>query len=102
LVTDLYLFTLRNAAKGFLISLHVSSRYKPRYLETQERSLAYLCEYAEEKGRPTVAEVTTAHLEEYLAYLQDRLRWYGLYLCTFSLLSSGSLELTATTALPQL
>ena len=33
--------------------------------------------YAEEHGWPDVQEITTEHLEEYLAYLQDRVRWFG-------------------------
>ena len=32
--------------------------------------------YAEEQGWPGVQEITTEHLEDYLAYLQDRVRWF--------------------------
>ena len=33
--------------------------------------------YAEEQGWPDVPEITTEHIEEYLSYLQDRVRWFG-------------------------
>ena len=42
-----------------------------------ETTLAMAALYAEEKGWPGVQEITTEHLEEYLSYLQDRVRWFG-------------------------
>ena len=42
-----------------------------------ETTLAMAALYAEEKGWPDVQEITTEHLEEYLSYLQDRVRWFG-------------------------
>ena len=33
--------------------------------------------YAEEQGWPDVQGITAEHLEDYLAYLQDRARWFG-------------------------
>jgi len=77
MVTDRYRFQLREAAKGFIISFRASSCHKSTYLETLERTIAYLCEYAENNDWPTVFEITTADLEEYLTYLQDRSRWFG-------------------------
>ena len=76
-VYDLHLFRVREAGKGFLISLRASNRYVPRYLQELERALALLAEYAEGQGWPGVAGLTTSHLEEYLAYLQTRPRWFG-------------------------
>ena len=78
-VTDLYLsqLGLREAAKGFLISLRASSRYAQGYLHTLEHSIALLSEYAEGQGWPRVGEITTGHMEAYFSYLQDRPRWFG-------------------------
>lgn len=68
---------LREAARGFLISLRASNRYAPRYLESLEFSLALLADYAEAHNWPSIPDVTTAHLEQYLVHLQQRPRWFG-------------------------
>ena len=73
----LLLFAVRDAAKGFLVSLRASNRYSPKYLGGLEESLAFLATYAEEQHWPSVAQITTSHLEEYLTALQSRVRWYG-------------------------
>ena len=67
----------RDAAKSFIISLRASNRYKPSYLSTLETSPAFLCELAEEQGWPGVSDLTTSHLEEYLAHFANRPRWFG-------------------------
>ena len=33
--------------------------------------------YAEEHEWPGVRDITVVHIEEYLSYLQDRVRWFG-------------------------
>ena len=45
-VSGVSLFSIREAAKGFLISLRASNRYAPSYLEVLERALAFLSVYA--------------------------------------------------------
>lgn len=69
--------SVRDAARGFLISLKASNRYSYRYLESLEFSIALLAAYAEGQVWPAVADLTTGHLEEYLTYLQTRPRWFG-------------------------
>ncbi len=76
-VSALCLFPVRDAAKGFLISLRASNRYAPSYLEDLERSLAFLATYAEAEGWPAVHHLTTFHIETYLASFQSRTRWFG-------------------------
>ena len=76
-VSDLCLFPVRDAAKGFLISLRASNRYAPSYLEALERSLAFLASYADDQAWPAVHQLTTFHIETYLASLQSRTRWFG-------------------------
>ena len=62
LVPGLSLFPIRDAAKGFLISLRASNRYAPSYLEALERSLAFLSTYAEAQAWPSVDQLTTGIL----------------------------------------
>ncbi|MBI2908555.1 MAG: phage integrase N-terminal SAM-like domain-containing protein [Chloroflexi bacterium] len=69
--------TVREASRGFLISLRAASRYSPRYLEGLEGSLVFLSSYAEEGQWPPVPQLTTEHLEQYLLHLQERQRWFG-------------------------
>ena len=68
---------LRDAGKGFLISLRASNRYSPAYLEALERTIALVALYAEEQGWPNVPYITISHLEEYLAYFQNRPIYFG-------------------------
>ena len=76
-VSGLSLFSVRDAGKGFILSLRASNRYAPSYLDALEAALAFLSSYGEENDWPAVDGVTTAHIEEYLNYLQDRPRWFG-------------------------
>lgn len=76
-VSVLPLFSVREAAKGFIISLRASNRYSPKYLTELESALALFARYAESQEWPSVASITTAHVEDYLAYLQVRPRWFG-------------------------
>ena len=68
---------LRAYGKRFLSSLKASNRYSEGYLASLETTVAMAALYAEEQGWPDVQEITTEHIEEYLAYLQDRIRWFG-------------------------
>ena len=68
---------LREAGRGFIISLKASNRYSTSYLESLERTVALVALYAEEIGWPTVTDLTVSHIEEYLTYLQTRPRWFG-------------------------
>jgi hypothetical protein len=77
-VLDPCLLSIRDAAKGFIISLSSSGRYTDSYLEALENGVALLAAYADEHHWPGVAEITTAHLEEYLHYLARRPRWFGI------------------------
>ena len=58
---------LRDAGKGFLISLRASNRYSPTYLEGLERSIALITLCGEEEGWPHVSYLTATHIEAYLA-----------------------------------
>ena len=77
MISGLCLFTVREASKGFLISLRASNRYKATYLVALEGSLAFLAQYAEEQAWPPVGELTTEHLEDYLVHLATRPKWFG-------------------------
>ncbi len=68
---------LRNAGRGFIISLRASNRYSASYLEALERAIVLLALYSEEQNWPGVAQITTAYLENYLTYLQDRPLYFG-------------------------
>ena len=52
-------------------------RYSEGYLASLETTVGMAALYAEDQGWPDVQEITTEHLEDYLAYLQDRTRWFG-------------------------
>ena len=65
-------FRVREVGRGFLISMRASGHYSHRYHEGMEETLALLAVYGEEHNWPPVADLTTTHLEEYLAYLQER------------------------------
>ena len=73
----LCLFSVREAGKGFIISLRASNRYAPSYLEALERSLSFLARFSETNDWPQCDQITTAHIESYLVSLQTRTRWFG-------------------------
>ena len=77
MINGLCLFSVREASRGFIISLRASNRYKETYLEALERSLAFLSEFAERQHWPAVSELTTSHLEEYVASFATREKWFG-------------------------
>ena len=76
-VRQLSVLYLREVGKGFLISLRASNRYSQGYLSALESAIALASMFAEEQGWPPVRDITTAHIEEYLTYLQLRPRWFG-------------------------
>ena len=76
-VKQVFDLSLRAYGKRFLSSLKASNRYSEGYLASLETTVAMAALYAEEQGCPDVQEISTEHLEEYLAYLQDRVRWSG-------------------------
>ena len=76
-VKQVFDHSLRAYGKRFLSSLKASNRYSEGYLASLETTLAMASLYAEEQGWPDVQEITTEHIEEYLSYLQDRIRWFG-------------------------
>ena len=69
--------SLRANGKWFLSSLKASNRYSEGYLASLETTLGMAASYAEERGWPDVQEITTEHIEDYLSYLQDLVRWFG-------------------------
>ena len=79
--------SLREASRGFIISLRASNRYSPAYLETLSRSLAFLSHHAEKNGWPEVARITVGHIEEYLTALQTMPRYGEARFGTISQLS---------------
>ena len=68
---------LREAGRGFIISLKASSRYSLSYLDSLGRAVALVALYSEEQHWPPVPDITASHIEEYLTYLQSRPRWFG-------------------------
>ena len=78
MLTELNLFTIRDAGHSFIISMNASGRYKETYLIELERAVAYLAAFAEENGWPDISRITTAHIEEYLVELRQRPLWFGL------------------------
>ena len=76
-VKQVFDLSLRAYGKRFLSSLKASNRYSEGYLASLETTLGMAALYAEKEGWPDVQEITTEHIEEYLSYLQDRLRWFG-------------------------
>jgi integrase/recombinase XerD len=72
-----HLFSISDATRDFIISLKASNRYKPKYLEMLEQSLAFLAEHADRNNWPPAEELTTYHREEYLAELSSRPKWFG-------------------------
>jgi len=80
LVSDNILVTklsFREAARDYLISLK-ASHYSTRYIEAMEMSLRLLVDYSEAQDWPSVSRLTASYLEEYLFYLQQRPRWFGM------------------------
>jgi len=71
------ILTIREAAKGFLISLRSSGGIRATSTKTLENALGLLTTYAGEQDWPGLQGITTSHLEEYLAYLQRRPKWFG-------------------------
>ena len=70
-------YSLRAYGKRFLSSLKASNRYAEDYLASLEAAAAMSTRYAEEQGWPNVQEIATEHIDDYLSYLQDRVRWFG-------------------------
>ena len=69
--------SLREAGKRLISNLKASNRYSEGYLASLETTVAMAAVYSEEQGWPGVRQITTSHIEEYLAYLQERTRWFG-------------------------
>jgi site-specific recombinase XerD len=82
-------FTVREAARGYLISLK-ASRYSPRYIEAMEMSLRFFADYAEQHSWPEISQLAAAHIEQYLVYLQERPRSVGKH--EQSRISASSVE----------
>ena len=76
-VKQVFDHSLRANGKRFLSSLKASNRYSEGYLASLETTVGMAAHYAEEQGWPNVQEITTEHIEDYLSYLQGRVRWFG-------------------------
>lgn len=76
-VKQVFDLSLRAIGKRFLSSLKASNRYSEDYLDSLETNVAMAALYAEKQGWPDAQEITTEHIEDYLSYLQDRVRWFG-------------------------
>ena len=76
-VEQVFDLCLRDAGRGFLISLKASNRYSASYLDSLERTIAMAALFSEERQWPTVSAIATGHIEEYLIYLQERPKWFG-------------------------
>ena len=76
-VKQVFDHSLRESGKRFTNRLKASNRYSEGYLASLETTLAMVALYAEEQGWPGVREISADHLEDYFAYLQGRIRWFG-------------------------
>ena len=76
-VKQVFDLSLRESGKRFISSLKASNRYSEGYLTSLETTVAMAALYAEEQRWPVVREISTDHIEDYLAYLQGRTRWFG-------------------------
>ena len=64
--------TLREAARGFMISLRASASHAPGSLGALENTLAMISHYAEANDWPACLDITTEHIEEYLVFFRTR------------------------------
>ena len=69
--------SFREAARGFLIAHRASGSVKPGTLESLEYTLALVSSFADANDWPDCQSVTTEHIEEYLAFFQNRRLWDG-------------------------
>ena len=76
-VKQVFDLSLCESGKRFLSSLKASNRYSEGYLASLKSTVAMAAWYAEEHKWPDVRDITVIHIEDYLAYLQDRTRWFG-------------------------
>ena len=84
--------SLRDAGRRF-ISSYKAAGYSKSYVQSLEETIGYLAHYSEEHGWPSVAHITTEHLEEYFAYSRTRKKGYGERTVNGSeTLSSGYLD----------
>ena len=68
--------TLREAAKGFIISLKAAGYEKPS-VDALDFALGLLATYDEDHDWPSANFITTSHIEDYLTFLRTRPRWFG-------------------------
>ena len=76
-VKQVFDLSLRESGRRFIASLKASNRYSEAYLASLETSVAMAALYSEQKEWPSVGDITVSHIEDYLAYLQKRTRWFG-------------------------
>ena len=76
-VKQVFDHSLRAYGKRFISSLKASNLCSGGYLGSLETTIGMAALYSEEQGWPDVPDITTEHIEDYLAYLQDRVRWFG-------------------------
>ena len=76
-VKQVFDLSLRESGKRFIKSLRASNSYSEGYLASLETTVSMAAFYAEEQGWPDVREITVDHMEDYFAYLQGRIRWFG-------------------------
>ena len=74
-ICDLSGPSIKEAAKGFLISLRASASHRPKSLGASELTFAYVSWFAEDNDWPGCLGTTTEHIEAHLAYLQVRPLW---------------------------
>jgi site-specific recombinase XerD len=68
--------TLRSAIEGYLLDCY-AARQSKRTIENKRSILIHLADYAYGHNWPSVEGLTTNHLRQYLAALQERPRWFG-------------------------
>lgn len=68
----LCLLSVREAGRGFIVSLRAAGRTSQSYHNSLETTVALLADFAEDNEWPGLGAITTAHIEEYLIFLRNR------------------------------
>ena len=74
----LCLLSVREAGRGFIVSLRAAGQTSQSYHSSLEIAVALLADYAEGNGWPGLERLTTAHIEEYLILLRSRPKWFEI------------------------
>ena len=68
--------SLRDAGRRFINSYRAAG-YSRSYVQSLEETVGYLAHCSEDQAWPSVAHITTEHVEEYFSYSRTRPKYYG-------------------------